>query len=225
MDLSKPKLSKKERRAARIQAQKQRRQRIWGLVGLAVLTFAALFVWQSTNRVPLEDLRAQAPPNIDGPADAAVKVVEYGDFGCPACRVWHQVGVKEQLQARFGEQVSFEFRHFPVITAQSPTAAVAAQCAAEQGAFWAFHDYIYDETTAVALSRGDLKRYAAAIGLEGDSFAGCLDSEKYMPLVRADWDRALQVGARGTPTFLIDGQRVNPDYQSMAAIIANMLTP
>src|SRR5262245_17944944 len=58
-----------------------------------------------------------------GPESARVTIVEYGDFGCPACKAWHRTGVLKNLRARYRDQVRFVFRHFPVITPQSPKAA------------------------------------------------------------------------------------------------------
>lgn len=213
------KLSKKQRLADKNKAARMKQIRILGFVVLGLAVFAGIFFWRSAGQSADAEFRAELPPNLDGPADAPVKIVEYGDFGCPSCRGWHNAGIGEQLKAQFGDQISFEFRHFPVITAQSPEAAEAGQCAAEQDAFWAYHDYIYEETAQNALSNDQLKSYAAAIGLDQAQFDTCLDSGKYAPAVRADWDAALGAGARGTPTFMINGRRVTPFYEDMAAAI------
>jgi protein-disulfide isomerase len=152
-----------------------------------------------------------------------VQVVEYGDFGCYACRDWHERGIKEQLLADYGEQISFEFRHFPVITRQSPRAAEAAQCAAEQDAFWPYHDYIYEQTAQGALSESDLKAYSAAIGLDQEAFDSCLESGRFEELVRRHWRDAQKAGARGTPTFSVNGKQVFPTYNAMTEAIDEIL--
>jgi protein-disulfide isomerase len=217
-------ISKRQQRAAaKAKAARLKRIRIIGFLGIAVLTAVALIFWRSSSTEKANQLITDTPPNLLGPADAPVRIVEFGDFGCPACRAWHNSGVKDQLIAEFGSQISFEFRHFPVITAQSPLAAEAAQCAAAQGAFWAFHDYIYENTSVGALSKSDLEQDAAAIGLNTTEFNACLDSGQYQPLVRDHYQQALQAGARGTPTFLINGQQVSFSYDSMAATIRQIL--
>ncbi|MFQ5419560.1 MAG: DsbA family protein, partial [Anaerolineae bacterium] len=162
-------------------------------------------------------------PNLLGPADAPVRIVEYGDFGCPSCRAWHNSGIREQLVAAYGDQIAFEFRHFPVITAQSPKAAEAGQCAAEQGAFWAYHDYIYEATPQGALGTRDLKDYAAAIGLDQPSFDTCLDSGKYRSFVAQQAQLARQDGARGTPSFFINGAPASFSFQGMSAAIEQII--
>ena len=132
--------------------------------------------------------------------------------------------IKDQLLADFGDQISVEFRHFPVITRQSPLAAEAAQCAAEQGAFWEYHDYIYEWTQEGALSRSDLERYALDIELDQEAFSSCLDSGRFKEMVQRDWQAAQDAGARGTPTFLINGEQAFPSYESMSATIQEILS-
>ncbi len=217
-------MSKKQKRQeAQVQEKRLRWIRILGVVGIVVLAGAALFFWRNAERVPAEEAAALVSPNRIGPADAPVQIVEFGDFGCPSCRSWHNAGIQEQLLATFGEQISFEFRHFPVITAQSAQAAEAAQCAAEQGAFWEYHDFIYEQTRQNGLSRSDLTSYAAAVGLDEAAFEGCLDSGRFKEFVQRDLRAAQDAGARGTPTFLINGEQAFPSYESMAATIEEIL--
>lgn len=217
-------LSKRQvRLEAKVQAARQKQLRIGGLMLLALVAIVALFFWQRSSNAEQDAVAAATEPNILGAADTAVHIVEFGDFGCPSCRAWHNSGVLEQLQAQFGDQISFEFRHFPVITPQSPKAAEAAQCAAGQGAFWPYHDYVYEETLQNALSVSQLKSYATAVGLDQVAFDSCLDSDKYASYVRLDWQAALDAGARGTPTFFINGQQAFPTYQAMSATISEIL--
>ena len=221
--MGKRKKSRKQRRREKQQRETRLKRMRWaGFIVLAIAIIGGLVAWRNAGR-PSGAIVATTPPNLDGPVDAPVRVVEYGDFGCHACRQWHNLGIKEQLKSRFGEQVSFEFRHFPVITAQSPTAAEAGQCAAEQGQFWAYHDYIYEQTPQGALSTPDLKSYAAAIGLDQAQFDSCLDSDKYEPVVNRHWQQARDAGARGTPTFLVNGQQAFPGYEGLAAAIEQEL--
>lgn len=221
---NKKRVSKKQqRREEQARAARMKQIRAIGLVVIALAILGGVFYWRNAGRVPVEEVAAATPPNLDGPENAPVKIVEFGDFGCPACRSWHNAGVKAQLQAAFGDQISFEFRHFPVITAQSPKAAEAAQCAAEQGAFWQFHDYIYEQTPPNALSSSQLKAYASAIGLDQARFDSCLDSGKYQDYVIRDQQAAVDAGARGTPSFFINGQAAFPSYEGMAGAIEQAL--
>ena len=104
--------------------------RYGGLGGIILIAFIALVSWRNAEVTPDGETAVLVGPLLDGPANAPIKVVEYADLTCSACRQWHNLGVKEQLRAEFGNQISFEYRHFPVITASSPNGAQAAQYAA-----------------------------------------------------------------------------------------------
>lgn len=215
----KKKNAKQKRQEAQTQEKRVQTLRIIGIVAFVLVGVAALVIWRNAGRVTAEEAAILAPPNIVGAIDAPVKIVEYGDFGCHSCRAWHNSGVKEQLLANYGDQVSLEFRHFPVITAQSPKAAEAGQCAAEQDKFWDYHDYIYEQTPQGALSIADLKGYATAVALDQAQFDSCLDSGRFQDDVTADLRAAQNAGARGTPTFVVNGKQVFPSYSAMAEAI------
>jgi protein-disulfide isomerase len=185
--------------------QKERRQRwLRTAVGLLALFALAAFVfWPRSQAEPLSPARLADDPSL-GPANAPVTIVEYGDFGCPSCRAWHNAGILDQIRARYGDQVRFVWRDFPVITPQSPKAAEAAQCAYDQGKFWQYHDLLFARAPALALA--DLKTYAADIGLDAAQFNQCLNSGKHRATVRRDWQDAEAHGFLGTPSFLINNQ-------------------
>lgn len=217
-----------KRRKQRAAQQKARQFQLmrYGIVGLLVIGALAAFGYYRSSTLAEEE--AQLPDeimaaNIDGPVDAPVQIVEFGDFGCPSCRAWHNTGIKEQLKEEFGEQISFTFRHFPVITALSPKAAEAGQCASEQDAFWPYHDYIYEQTLVAALEPEELVSYAAEIGLDTAQFESCLNSGKYEAYVERDWQDAQAAGATGTPSFYINDEPVGFSYEAMAGTIREIL--
>jgi len=213
----------KEIMSQRSRQKKMRWIRIGGLLIIVMGGLAALGFYRSATApkvdVPLELME----DNIDGPLDAPVRIVEFGDFGCPSCRAWHNAGIKDALLSEYGDQLSFTFRHFPVITRQSPKAAAASQCASEQGRFWEFHDYVYEQTPINALSVEHLRSYASSIGLEGDQFNQCLDSGEYESYVARDRQAAVSAGAVGTPSFFINGHPVSFSYESMKAAVDQLL--
>ncbi len=224
-----PKRSKSKK--SRQKHQQKRRQhderlrwiRVGGLIILAVVALG-IFGFYRNKSAPAVDAPTEVmTANILGPPDAPVRIVEFGDLGCPACRQWHNSGIKEQLLARFEGQINFTFRHFPVITRQSPKAAEAAQCASEQDRFWQYHDFVYEQTPLGALSLNELEGYGAAIGLNSEQFNQCLDSGKYRDYVSRDQSAAVAAGARGTPTFYINGEIVDFFYESMEAKIVQEL--
>ena len=216
--------SRKSRQAALAKQKQQQTKRylIFGLVGL-ILIAGAIFL---TNREPAAVANFEgelAGIQIDGSPDAPVQIVEFADFGCPACRQWHNAGVKKLLKAQFGDDIAFTFRHFPVITPDSPLAAQASQCAAEQDGFWAFHDHVYENTQPGRLAKGDLQQYAAEIGLETGDFNECLDSGRYINYVNNDLRAARGEGARGTPSFMINGQAASASGDALAILIESIL--
>jgi protein-disulfide isomerase len=98
------------------------------------------------------------------------------------------------------------FKHFTVVGPDSISAAMASQCANDQGMFWEFHDELYNnqghENSGWA-SKDNLRQIASNMGLDKQSFDSCLDSNKYKSLVENDLNLAKQIKFTGTPSFLI----------------------
>jgi len=173
---------------------------------IAVIVGVVALIILSQSRVPaLSAARLASDPSLGSPS-AKVTIIEYGDFGCPTCRGWEQAGVLKQIVATYGDQVHFVWRDYPIITAQSPQAAQAGQCAFDQGKFWQYHDLLYAK--APALSVNDLKSYAAQIGLNTTQFNQCLDSGQDKAKVNQSMAEARGYGFIGTPSFIVNGQKV-----------------
>jgi protein-disulfide isomerase len=137
-----------------------------------------------------------------GPADAPVTLVEYGDFECPYCRA--AVPVVDALRQRLGERLRFVYRHFP--RPEHPharQAAEAAEAAAAQGKFWEMHRALFEHQSA--LDDAHLARYAADVGLDVERFERELEQHTHRDRVHADLLSAVESGAHGTPTFFING--------------------
>ena len=197
------------------QIQEKTGQRSSGkLIGLAVAALFVFLLWQQTApppATPAEDV----PDPVLGEVTAPIEIVNYGDFACPACRAWHGAGVVEQLTEIYGEKVRFVWKDFPIITPYSPKAAEAGHCAASQGKFWEYHDYLYESTTNF---RDDgLKAAATALGLDQAAFDACLDSGEMAGKVRTNENEARRLGFRGTPGFTFNGQAL-PAPPSLAQL-------
>ena len=161
---------------------------------------------------PLVDLYIDVDPERDhirGPVDAPVTVVEYGDFECPYCGQAEPV-VRELLRD-FGD-VRYVWRHLPLtdVHPNAQLAAEAAEAAADQGAFWEFHDLLL--THQDALEPRDLMGYAAGLGLDVDRFRNDVRSDSGAARVADDVDSADLSGVSGTPTFFINGRRHHGAY-------------
>jgi protein-disulfide isomerase len=148
--------------------------------------------------------------HIQGPADAPVTLVEYGDYECPFCGRAHLV-VKE-LQRRMASNMRFVFRHFPLtnVHEHAEVAAEAAEAAGAQGKFWKMHDTLYENQ--MALDDEDLLAYAESVGLNVPRFAAELAEHIHAPRVREDFLSGVRSGVNGTPTFFINGVRHDGSY-------------
>jgi protein-disulfide isomerase len=203
-------------RRKRQESQRQGWQGKWlGILALAALLILIIyFTWQETGGSGGLSAAEVGDPAL-GPADAPVVITEYADFGCSACRAWHNYGIREQVLATFGDQVRFVWKDFPVITAQSPKAAEAGHCAADQGEFWAYHDIVYENFAG--LNEQALRSYATNVGLDMERFDQCLADGLMGPKVRANEQEARQLGLRGTPGFAVNGRPLPapPSYEQM----------
>lgn len=158
-----------------------------------------------------------------GPQTAPVTITEYADFGCISCKAWHQFGIREQVLEHYGEQVRFVWRDFPVTAPQSPQAAEAGLCAHDQGQFWEYHNILF--ANAPALGQGNLKAYAAEIGLDTQRFNACLDSGQHRSAVEQERTSALEQGFRSVPSFMVNDHRLigPPSYDQLVALIDDIL--
>ncbi|GKZ15584.1 hypothetical protein HAL_34650 [Haladaptatus sp. T7] len=159
-----------------------------------------------TLTVPVSD-----SDHVRGPDDAPVMVVEYGDFECPYCGDFYPI--VRRILNRLGRQVRFVFRHFPLTEQhpRAPKAAEAAEAAGAQGRFWEMYDLLYQNQDA--LSRSDLIRHAEELELDVERFTDELDRGVYEERVEDDFQSGIRSGARGTPTFFIDGERYDGAHE------------
>ncbi len=105
----------------------------------------------------------------------------------------------------------FGYQHFAFLGPESQWTAEASECAAEQDAFWEFHDLVFDRQAGEnqgAFSKENLKQLAVELGLDTAAFDSCLDSGKYAALVRTETAGAQSLGVTGTPAFLVNGRPV-----------------
>jgi len=107
--------------------------------------------------------------------------------------------------------VRLGYQHFAFLGPESQWAAEASECAADQDAFWEYHDKLFDSQSGEnrgAFNKDNLKRFAIELGLDTQTFDECLDSGKYTSIVENETQAAQTLGVRSTPTFLINGKPV-----------------
>jgi protein-disulfide isomerase len=149
--------------------------------------------------------------HAQGPADAPVTLVEYGDYECPHCG--HADTIVKALRKRFGNQLRFVFRNFPLreIHPNAEAAAEAAEYAATQHKFWEMHDLIFKNQQD--LSDELLSDLAMRLKLDAQELASALETGEFAERVKTDFSGGVRSGVNGTPTFFINGQRHDADFE------------
>ena len=105
--------------------------------------------------------------------------------------------------------VRFGYQHFAFLGPESQRAGEASECAADQDAFWEYHDKLFDSQSGEnqgAFNQDNLKRFAVELGIDTQAFDECLDSGKYTSIVLNETQSAQALGVRSTPSFLINGE-------------------
>jgi protein-disulfide isomerase len=169
------------------------------------------------------DFRPPDPPVLQlsdgddpslGPVSAAVTIVEYADFECPACR--ESVAVLKQLRNLYPEQVRLVHRDFPLPAhPEGQPAAAAAHCAYEQGEFWAYHDALFSQAPMPV----EYLQLAKDLRLDTEAFRSCLSSGRPQAAVSKDVQEARRLGISGTPTFFVNGRYLS-GFQTLEALRA-----
>jgi len=153
---------------------------------------------------------------IRGEPNAPITIVEFSDFQCPFCARFHS-NTWPQLEQNYIStgKVNFVYRDFPIqsIHPNAIPAALASECADEQGKFWEFHDMLFENQKrwqGLSIQNGisTFKEYAQELGLNMDEFNSCLDSEKYAQEVNKDLQDGREYGVTGTPGFFVGNEKI-----------------
>lgn len=195
---------------------------VWFAVGFVVIAtiiiiVAAVVSAGSLDGTPSSDTPAPEITAEDwsqGPKDAKVTLIEYGDFQCPACATYHPM-VKKVL-GDYGDRVLFVFRNFPLYTIH-PNAGIgsqAAEAASLQGKYWEMYDLLYtkqnewssEATNRVAESR--FEGYAASLGMDVEKFRKDINSDQVLKKIQRDVDGGNDIGVGKTPTFYLNLKQI-----------------
>ena len=159
-----------------------------------------------------------------GPANAPVQIVVFSDFQCGFCR--QLVPVLQRVRRDFAQDVTIVFRHFPLEGhPRAVPAAIAAECAAEQGAFWEYHDKLFAE--GGDFDDAELIKLASSLGLDQQRFTTCLHSAHPRDVVEASFREAIKLGLPGAPSVFLNGRRMEGPltYENLARRIKVSLRP
>jgi protein-disulfide isomerase len=142
--------------------------------------------------------------HVQGPLDAGIVLIEYGDFECPYCgEAYPELkAVKEAMK----DALCFVFRHFPLrqMHPHAERAAEFAEAAAAIGKFWEMHDMLYENQQA--LTDRDLTSYAKRLGLNAKLIESALGGQ-FTSRVQHDFSTGVRSGVNGTPCLFLNGER------------------
>ena len=156
--------------------------------------------------------------HVDGPPNAPLELVMYGDFQCPYCSAAQ--GILRRVRDRLDGRLRFAFRHFPIpeIHPDAQRAAEASEAAAAQGAFWPMHDALY--ALGGRLGLDDVVVAAGRAGVDGARVREDLARGVWAERVARDAASGEAAGVAGTPTFFVNGVRHRGAFDAQSLIAA-----
>lgn len=185
-----------------------------GLLGIFAFTGSKS---SSNNASSADPHEITASDNTEGPADAKVTFVEYGDFQCPACAGAYPF--IKQAREDYKDKVRFVFRNFPLtnIHPNALAAARAAEAAGMQGQFFAMHDLLYENQKEWSESTSPTQKfeeYAKQLGLDVNKYTSDVNSAAVRDAINDDVAIGKKLGVNSTPTFYLNGKKVEPNPRS-----------
>ena len=162
---------------------------------------------------------------VAGNPDAPIVLTEYSDLQCPACAQFHPV-VKDILE-QYGNQIRFEYKHFPLISIHpyAVSAARAAEAAGQQGMFFEMHDLLFENQNDWSRSTAPdafFVQYAEELGLDTCTFKRHLGSSVISDAITQSFRDAQAKGYTSTPAFELNGVRMN--YESFEDFVTQIET-
>lgn len=182
------------------------------IAGVVLVAAGIVVLATRANSAPVTATSRVGEGSAWGPVDAPVKVTVYSDFGCSHCADWalHQ---EKQLRTDYeaSGQVRYQYQSQNIGGTPTRDAANAAECAADQGKFWDYHDALFSRqgTAANPFTKPLLKRYAAELGLDATKFDPCVDNNTHYNEVRAQEAEATSKGVDSTPTFFVNSKQIS----------------
>lgn len=161
---------------------------------------------------------AQVTSHIRDNTVSKVNLTEYGDFQCPACASYYPI--VKQVEEQYKGKVAFQFRHFPLtqIHQNAFSSSRAAEAAGKQNKFFEMHDLLYEQRDAwVNLTDPTpvFEGFAKQLSLNLDQFKSDMSSSSVSDSINADRKAAQDIGATGTPTFVLNGKKLDKSPASL----------
>lgn len=199
-------------------SKKRRNKRLWtgGIIAVIALLVISFVISRGGNTIDpasFADVETFAViAHEKGNPDAPLRLVEYSDFQCPACKA--AAPSIDEIVSVFGNQFVLEYRHYPLrsIHPNAQLAAQASEAAAIQGKFWEMHDMLFEKQGEWSQSFNPermFRNYAQDIGLNVDRFRYDLHSDDVKDRVNGQFNEATALNLPGTPSFVMDGEAID----------------
>jgi protein-disulfide isomerase len=177
---------------------------------------------ETGSGLELSDLLLPIQPedHVQGPAEARLTLVEYGDYECPACGLLF--ATIRELHEKLANDVRIVYRHYPLSGSHphAQQAAEAAEAAGAQGKFWEMHDLLFENQRA--LSAKAFERFAEKLTLDLDQFRTDVKDRTFEARVREDFKRGVANGVYGTPGLFVNGVRHASNHLDSENILAEL---
>lgn len=200
-------------------------KRFLSIVAVIIAVFIGFLFLNKSDEAKAPTTDTPATTHTRGEGKAKVTLVEYGDFQCPACGQYYPA--VEQVYEKYQDQITFQFRHFP-LTSIHPNAFAssrAAEAASKQGKFFEMYQQLYTNQEAWSESSTPSKlfeKYAKDIGLDVAKYKTDFASAAVNDAIQADLAAGEKAGVNSTPTFVLDGKVIKnpkPTVEEFSKII------
>ncbi|MEO7364195.1 MAG: thioredoxin domain-containing protein [Candidatus Saccharimonadales bacterium] len=183
------------------------------LAAIVLVFVGALIINNNGNSSSKDTSKIAASSHTRSSTSTGVTLVEYADFQCPYCEQYFPT--LEAVYQEYKDQITFQFRNFPLPNAHKNAfaAARAAEAASLKGKFWEMHDALYNPANWQVWTQANdptvyFNQYATAIGLNAATFKTDYASSRVNDQVNADMAAGTKLGVQGTPSFFLDGKQV-----------------
>jgi protein-disulfide isomerase len=200
----------------------------WIIIGAITIVLFGGAIWFSSNASEKNNEGVFIQENVKGSEDAKVTLTEFSDLQCPACASFEPA--LQGVLAEYGDDIRFEYKHFPLpIHPYAQQASVAAEAAGMQGKFFEYHDVLFENQStwsAAATPAALFIGYAEELELDIAQFRRHMNSSVLREKVQAEMAEGRELGVTGTPTFFLNGERMQIEtFQDFATQIAIAVDP
>lgn len=187
-------------------------------IGIIAVVFGGLFLYSKIQTASLP--QSNGSSNTYGLQDGKVVLTEFVDFQCEACYAYYPT--IKQVKEKYKDKITFQIKHFPISNSHNfaRLAASYAEAAAMQGKFFELHDKIMEGQKVWQVASDPTTyflQYAEEVGLNIDQLKVDQQSDQVKANINADLAEVRRIGGDGTPTFAINGKKIDQPDNSVEA--------